>query len=75
MTLDKPRYARRSDVLVLASSRTIESARSSSRARRGFLARRSMTCAGAFEKGGHFAAWEQPQIFAPELSAAFKPLR
>ena len=27
------------------------------------------------DKGGHFAAWEQPQIFAEELRAAFKPLR
>lgn len=27
------------------------------------------------DKGGHFAAWEQPQIFARELRAAFKPLR
>ena len=27
------------------------------------------------EKGGHFAAWEQPEIFAAELRAAFKPLR
>jgi len=27
------------------------------------------------DKGGHFAAWEQPQIFAQELRAAFKPLR
>ncbi len=27
------------------------------------------------EKGGHFAAWEQPMIFAQELRAAFKPLR
>jgi pimeloyl-ACP methyl ester carboxylesterase len=26
-------------------------------------------------KGGHFAAWEQPQIFSEELRAAFKPLR
>ena len=26
-------------------------------------------------KGGHFAAWEQPQLFAEELRAAFKPLR
>ncbi|KPH06194.1 epoxide hydrolase (plasmid) [Rhizobium acidisoli] len=26
-------------------------------------------------KGGHFAAWEQPQIFAEELRAAFKPMR
>jgi pimeloyl-ACP methyl ester carboxylesterase len=27
------------------------------------------------EKGGHFAAWEQPKIFAAELRAAFRPLR
>lgn len=27
------------------------------------------------EKGGHFAAWEQPMIFARELSAAFRSLR
>jgi len=26
-------------------------------------------------KGGHFAAWEQPQLFAEELRAAFKALR
>jgi pimeloyl-ACP methyl ester carboxylesterase len=27
------------------------------------------------DKGGHFAAWEQPTIFAQELRAAFKSLR
>jgi pimeloyl-ACP methyl ester carboxylesterase len=27
------------------------------------------------EKGGHFAAWEQPTIFAQELRAAFKSIR
>jgi pimeloyl-ACP methyl ester carboxylesterase len=26
-------------------------------------------------KGGHFAAWEQPQLFAEEIRAAFRPLR
>ncbi|WP_126651237.1 epoxide hydrolase family protein [Chryseobacterium aureum] len=26
-------------------------------------------------KGGHFAAWEQPQVFTEELRAAFKDLR
>jgi pimeloyl-ACP methyl ester carboxylesterase len=30
---------------------------------------------GVAEKGGHFAAWEQPQIFAAEVRAAFKSLR
>jgi pimeloyl-ACP methyl ester carboxylesterase len=27
------------------------------------------------DKGGHFAAWEQPQLFSTEVRAAFKPLR
>jgi len=27
------------------------------------------------EKGGHFAAWEEPEIFATEMRAAFKTLR
>jgi pimeloyl-ACP methyl ester carboxylesterase len=26
-------------------------------------------------KGGHFAAWEQPQLFSEELRSAFRPLR
>jgi pimeloyl-ACP methyl ester carboxylesterase len=27
------------------------------------------------ERGGHFAAWEEPELFAAELRAAFGPLR
>ena len=27
------------------------------------------------ERGGHFAAWEQPQLLSEELRAAFRPLR
>jgi pimeloyl-ACP methyl ester carboxylesterase len=27
------------------------------------------------EKAGHFAAWEEPQLFTEELRAAFRPLR
>ena len=27
------------------------------------------------DKGGHFAAWEQPKLFSAELRAAFRPLR
>jgi pimeloyl-ACP methyl ester carboxylesterase len=27
------------------------------------------------DKGGHFAAWEQPALFSDELRAAFRPLR
>ena len=27
------------------------------------------------DKGGHFAAWEQPELFSAEMRAAFRPLR
>jgi pimeloyl-ACP methyl ester carboxylesterase len=27
------------------------------------------------DKGGHFAAWEEPELFSAELRAAFGPLR
>ena len=27
------------------------------------------------DKGGHFAAWEQPQLFSNEVRAGFRPLR
>ena len=27
------------------------------------------------DKGGHFAAWEQPELFSAEVRAAFQPLR
>ncbi|GAA0899843.1 epoxide hydrolase family protein [Pseudonocardia zijingensis] len=27
------------------------------------------------ERGGHFPAWEEPEVFAAELRAAFRPLR
>ena len=27
------------------------------------------------EKGGHFAAWEQPQLLSEEILAAFRSLR
>jgi hypothetical protein len=27
------------------------------------------------DKGGHFAAWEQPEIFSSEIRDAFRPLR
>jgi pimeloyl-ACP methyl ester carboxylesterase len=27
------------------------------------------------DKGGHYAAWEQPDLFASELRKAFKSLR
>jgi pimeloyl-ACP methyl ester carboxylesterase len=35
----------------------------------------SLTYFHEVQKGGHFAAWEQPQLFSEELRAAFKPLR
>ena len=27
------------------------------------------------DRGGHFAAWEEPALFTTEIRAAFKPLR
>ncbi len=27
------------------------------------------------DRGGHFAAWEQPQLFSEEMRAAFRPIR
>jgi pimeloyl-ACP methyl ester carboxylesterase len=27
------------------------------------------------DKGGHFAAWEEPQLFSEEIRAAFRPIR
>ena len=27
------------------------------------------------DRGGHFAAWEEPEVFATEIRAAFRPLR
>jgi len=30
---------------------------------------------GEAERGGHFAAWEEPELFSSELRAAFRPLR
>jgi pimeloyl-ACP methyl ester carboxylesterase len=29
----------------------------------------------AHDKGGHFAAWEQPQLFSEDVRAGFRPLR
>jgi pimeloyl-ACP methyl ester carboxylesterase len=30
---------------------------------------------GVAPKGGHFAAWEQPELFSSEVRLAFRPLR
>jgi pimeloyl-ACP methyl ester carboxylesterase len=36
---------------------------------------RNLTYFHEVDKGGHFAAWEQPELFSAELRAAFGPLR
>lgn len=36
---------------------------------------RNLTYFHEVDKGGHFAAWEQPEIFAAEIRSAFGPLR
>jgi pimeloyl-ACP methyl ester carboxylesterase len=35
----------------------------------------SLTYFNEVDKGGHFAAWEEPELFATEIRAAFKSLR
>jgi hypothetical protein len=37
--------------------------------------RRDRASARAVDHGGHFAAWEEPALFASEPRVAFKPLR
>src|SRR4029078_3060906 len=36
---------------------------------------RNLTYFHEVDKGGHLAAWEQPELFGAELRAAFRPLR
>jgi pimeloyl-ACP methyl ester carboxylesterase len=36
---------------------------------------RSLSYYNEVDRGGHFAAWEEPELFATELRAAFRPLR
>jgi pimeloyl-ACP methyl ester carboxylesterase len=36
---------------------------------------RNLIYYNALERGGNFAAWEQPQLFSEEMRAAFRPLR
>ena len=35
----------------------------------------SLTYFHEADRGGHFAAWEEPELFATEIRAAFSPLR
>jgi pimeloyl-ACP methyl ester carboxylesterase len=35
----------------------------------------SLTYFNEVDKGGHFAAWEEPELFSSEVQAAFRPLR
>jgi pimeloyl-ACP methyl ester carboxylesterase len=35
----------------------------------------NLTYYNKVDKGGHFAAWEEPELFTSEVRAAFKPLR
>jgi len=42
------------------------------RARRAY---RNLVYFHEVDKGGHFAAWEQPELFAAELRAAFRSVR
>ena len=35
----------------------------------------SLTYFNKVDRGGHFAAWEEPELFSDELRAAFRSLR
>jgi pimeloyl-ACP methyl ester carboxylesterase len=35
----------------------------------------NLTYFNEVDKGGHFAAWEEPELFSEEIQAAFRPLR
>jgi pimeloyl-ACP methyl ester carboxylesterase len=35
----------------------------------------NLTYFNEVDKGGHFAAWEEPELFSEEIRAAFRPLR
>jgi len=35
----------------------------------------TLTYFNEVDRGGHFAAWEEPELFANEVRAAFRPLR
>jgi pimeloyl-ACP methyl ester carboxylesterase len=35
----------------------------------------NLTYFNKVDKGGHFAAWEEPELFSEEIRAAFRPLR
>jgi pimeloyl-ACP methyl ester carboxylesterase len=35
----------------------------------------NLTYFNAVDRGGHFAAWEEPELFASEIRAAFRALR
>jgi hypothetical protein len=39
------------------------------------LPRRDLRLLHEAERGGHFAAWEEPQLFSEEIRAAFRTLR
>ena len=42
---------------------------------RAYEATLNVTYFHEVDKGGHFAAWEEPELFTAEIRAAFKPLR
>ena len=41
----------------------------------GFRAYPKLIHYNKLDKGGHFAAWEQPQAFAEEMRVSFRSLR
>jgi pimeloyl-ACP methyl ester carboxylesterase len=67
----------RTAILLLAPARLLKADQGGPeiRALRRQHAYRNLVYFNEVDNGGHFAAWEQPQLFAEELCAAFRSLR
>ena len=75
-------HARAENEHLARQARQARQTRQASRARRRAPSTRlrlpasgTLTYFHEADRGGHFAAWEEPELFATEIRAAFKPLR
>ena len=76
--MDKPPLVRPGRLLRRSRSRSASPcspARSPGPAQLGREAYPTLTYFNEVDRGGHFAAWEEPELFATEIRAAFRSLR
>ena len=59
----------------LPNRRCSNKIRGSEEGHAGSMSTRTSSNFNEAAEGGHFAAWEVPEVFSGELRAAFKPLR